>query len=253
MRLHLFEFGDQPWLPRPFRDAMTLYLRAVYGTTQLPALWAAQIAAVLRQTADTSIVDLGSGAAGPIPLVAAELAKMGHPVRVTLTDLQPNSRTGTPAPNITYWPAPVDARAVPAELSGLRTMFAFFHHLSPADAHRILADAAEKRRAICIFEGTSRSAPAIVSSLAIPLIVLLLTPTIRPVSLFQLVFTYLIPVLPVLIFWDGLVSHLRTYTRDELASMYASLETPGYRWEVGSMPVKGLPGGLPYLTGHPVR
>ena len=253
MRLHLFEFGDQPWLPRPLRDAMTLYLRTVYQTTQLPALWAAKIGEVLRQTGDTRIVDLGSGAAGPIPLVAAELAKMGSPVRITLTDLQPNAGATPSSPNITYWPEPVDARAVPPALPGLRTMFAFFHHMRPPDARRILSGAAADRCAICVFEATSRSAPAIASSLVIPLLVLLLTPRIRPLSLFQLAFTYLIPILPLLIFWDGLVSHLRSYTGEEVAAMAASLETPGYCWQTGVIPMRGLPEGLVYVAGYPVR
>ncbi|HEV3329969.1 MAG TPA: hypothetical protein VG096_03240 [Bryobacteraceae bacterium] len=79
----------------------------------------------------------------------------------------------------------------------------------------------------------------------------MLTPTIRPVSAFQLVSTYLIPILPLLIFWDGLVSHLRTYSAGELIGMTTGIDAPDYRWEAGTIPVPGIPSGLPWLIGTP--
>jgi hypothetical protein len=252
MRLHLFEFEDQSWMPSRLRDAMTLYLASVYKRTRLPSLWAEKIAAAMKLTAETRIVDLGSGAAGPMPLVAAELRKLGCSFQLTLTDLYPNRRVMALPNDIQYWPDPVDAREVPPGLPGLRTMFSSFHHFKPGDARKILAGAARERSAICIFEATSRNAPTIASAVLIPLFVLFLTPTIRPLSVLQLVFTYLIPVLPLLIFWDGLVSHLRTYSPDELTGMTRDIDAPGYRWTVGTIPLPGLPRGLPLLIGSPV-
>lgn len=78
---------------------------------------------------------------------------------------------------------------------------------------------------------------------------LLLTPAIRPVSWRQLVFTYFVPILPALIFWDGLVSHLRTYTKTELESMTSQCAAQHYRWTVSTVPMRGVPDGLPYLIG----
>jgi len=68
--------------------------------------------------------------------------------------------------------------------------------------------------------------------------------------LLQLLFTYLIPILPLLIFWDGLVSHLRTYTPAEMESM-ARQCGGDYRWTAGTIPMQGVPQGLPYLIGNP--
>ena len=115
---------------------------------------------------------------------------------------------------------------------------------------RILADAARRKQPLLIFEATSRTAPGIATALVIPLMVLLLTPSIRPVSWLRIAFTYLIPVLPIIIFWDGLVSSLRTYSPAELLAMARESEEPGYRWTAGSIPVAGL-GGVPYLVGCP--
>ena len=77
MRLHVFEWLDQPWLPSPLRDAMRRYLAASYRTTPLPGLWAQPLAQLLRDTGESQIVDLGSGAAGPIHLVLEALRTRG--------------------------------------------------------------------------------------------------------------------------------------------------------------------------------
>ena len=103
-------------------------------------------------------------------------------------------------------------------------MFASFHHFRPQAAHGILRDAFEQQCPICIFEGTSRSGAAIASSLLIPLLVLRLTPLVRPLSWVQILFTYFVPILPLLIFWDGLVSQLRTYSVPELEEFTRHLQ-----------------------------
>jgi hypothetical protein len=238
-------------MPARLRDAMTLYLASTYRRTPFPRLWAERIAEVAAETGETRIVDLGSGAAGPMPLVVEELRKLGCPAQTVLTDLYPNRRASMAHASITYWREPVDARAVPPSLSGVRTLFASFHHFNPTDAKRILANALESRSPICIFEATSRTPLAIATTILIPLFVWLLTPAIRPLSVFQLVFTYPLPLLPVLIFWDGLVSQLRTYSPAELAEMTSSLNAADYQWTAGTIQPPGLPMAVPYLIGRP--
>ena len=251
-RLHLFEFEDQAWFPDFLRTAMTSYLAATYRITPFPRLWAERISKLARPGEVCEIVDLGSGAAGPVPLVLDELRKHGIQARATLTDLYPNAkRWSGPDAAIAYWPDSVDARRVPPGLGGVRTMFAAFHHFRPDGAQSILRDAFENRRPICVFEATSRSAPAIATAIVIPLLVLLLTPRVRPFSWTQILFTYLLPILPVLIFWDGLVSQLRTYTVAELNGFTSALRAPDYMWEAGLIEIPRLPAGVPYLIGRP--
>ena len=77
-----------------------------------------------------------------------------------------------------------------------------------------------------------------------------MTPRIRPLTALQVVFTYLIPILPLMIFWDGLVSQFRTYTLGELKAMAESLKSPDYAWDCGTMQVPGTPLHVPYLIGR---
>ena len=117
---------------------MTAYLASAYTIVNIPELWAREIAKVIAATGAQHIIDLGSGSAGPIPLVAAELQRLGHPVTITLSDYYP--RPFPSSPTLNYCPHPVDARAVPGDLHGIRTMFAAFHHFRPADAAAIAAE-----------------------------------------------------------------------------------------------------------------
>jgi hypothetical protein len=255
MRVHLFEWEDQSWFPASLRSAMTSYLAAAYGITPFPKLWAGCLSKLMSRDGVNEIVDLGSGSGGPVGRVVKELSDRGFKACVTLTDLYPNigvpQFVGDGSSWIRYWPEPVDAATVPPALSGIRTMFASFHHFRPQVARTILRDAFDQRRAICIFEGTSRTPTAIASSLLIPLLVLLLTPLVRPVSGVQFLFTYLVPILPVLIFWDGLVSQLRTYSARELEEFTRDLQSPEYRWEAGILEIPLMPAGVPYLIGRP--
>ena len=65
---------------------MTAYLASAYTIVNIPELWAREIAKVIAATGAQHIIDLGSGSAGPIPLVAAELQRLGHPVTITLSE-----------------------------------------------------------------------------------------------------------------------------------------------------------------------
>ena len=117
----------------------------------------------------------------------------------------------------------------------------------------MLRNAFEQRQTICIFEASSRAPAAVASMLLVPLLVLLLTPKVRPVSRVQIVFTYLVPILPLLIFWDGLVSQLRTYSVKELNELTQGLNSPEYRWETGVMRIPRMPAGLPYIIGRRIE
>jgi hypothetical protein len=105
-----------------------------------------------------------------------------------------------------------------------------------------------ERQPIAVFELVSRDLPSLVGMLFAPLAVLLLMPTIRPMRLSWLVFTYLVPLVPLLVLWDGMVSCLRVYSPDELSSLVADLDE--YDWEIGRFSLGG-PAKATYLIGKP--
>ena len=251
--MHLFEFGDLPWFPQVLRDAETAFLATLYRfLSLLPRLWAERLSTVLDHDGPTEILDLCSGSGGAMPLIVEELEKRGYDVRVNLTDLYPNPKS-TSDPRLVWLPEPVDATRVSPKLGGVRTMFSAFHHFRPDAATAILKNAFDLRRPICIFESGPGIPLGVAMAVLVPGNVLALMPFVRPFRWAFLVFTYLIPLMPVILLWDSIVSNLRIYSPDQLHRLTKKLQAPDYAWEIGRIRVHGIPGGLPYLIGRPSR
>ncbi len=254
-RLHLLEIEDQPWCPAVLRDAATDFLQfmIVVTDTYLPAV--PLLRSALERAGTRQVVDLCSGGGGPWASLLPRLDTPDEPVQVRLTDRYPNQeaferareRTGG---RLAVHPDPVDATALPAGLTGFRTLFTAFHHFRPEAARAILADAVRGGQGIGVFEATQRSAASLFATALSPLLVLLVTPFIRPFRWSRLLFTYLIPLVPLLVLFDGLVSCLRTYTPRELRAMADSLDARGYTWEIGAAKGRG-PAPVTYLIGIP--
>ena len=71
----------------------------------------------------------------------------------------------------------------------------------------------------------------------------------RPMTVQQIVFTYLIPIIPLTFAWDGAVSNARTYTLKDMDMLLEGLESKDYLWEKGV--VKGKSKKV-YLMGMPI-
>ena len=207
---------------------------------------------LLQSNATPTIVDLGSGGGGGLIGLHPQLKKKIPGLSIILTDYYPNlpafQYIKSQTDNIDYYDTPVDARKVPAALQGLRTQFLSLHHFKPEDAKLILQNAIDSKSSIAIFEAQERSFPSILAMLFSPITVLLVTPFIKPFKIGRIVFTYLIPIVPLFILWDGLVSSLRTYSVAEMQALVKDLEnTEHYHWEINR--IKSGPGVLLYLVG----
>ncbi|WP_223642937.1 class I SAM-dependent methyltransferase [Corallococcus sp. EGB] len=250
-RLHLFEFLDQSWLPTPLRRGEADYLHVVLDKTRPYDTVAPQLAELLRMSGTDRIIDLCSGTGGPWRTLLPALRRLHGEAEVVLTDLHP-----TPVPELPegarYRDTPVDVMRVPEELTGLRTLFEALHHFRPKQAKALLADAATRGVPIAAFELTQRSALYVLFQilLIVPL-VWGFTPLIRPRRWWRLMFTYLIPIIPLLILWDGVVSSLRTYTPEDLDELTEGLDANGYRWHSGVHRANGMT--ITYLIGLPRR
>ncbi len=257
-RLHLFELADQPWYPRSLADAGTAYLQTLSDRVGLSAGMAPLVQRALERSGATSIVDLCSGGGGP---VAGVQAALDTPVSWVLTDSIPNTAslsnivrpTTTRSPGeatVRLHPDPVDAAAVPSDLRGLRTVFNALHHFRPEDARAVLADAQAAGQPILVVEASERALlPLTIGTAFIPLFVWLMMPLVRPVRVSWLLLTYVLPLLPWAIAWDGWVSHWRTYSLPEQAQLVAPLTRPGWTWKMGQDRVG--PGRITWLLGMP--
>lgn len=258
-RIHLFEFEDFEWFPNSLRICMTRYLVTIHkmlGTTpELKKL----VVKALKYSTQAQILDMCSGSGGPMPEVVELLRKEegNENLRLTLSDLYPNLTIAKDInakadPKFNYLTEPLDATAVGQEYKGLRTMVCSLHHMPPTVARNILKSAKDDRQPICVFEISDNSIPKFLWWLAIPTAIpmtLFITPFVRPMSWQQILFTYLIPILPLVIAWDGAVSNIRTYTLEDMDELLEGLHADDYTWEKGT--IKGKGGRRAYLLGLP--
>jgi hypothetical protein len=247
-RLHLFEIHDSVLCPEAIRNGLTDFLELSIDVFDTYGVIRSQIAELLSASGVREVVDLCSGAGGPW---VHWLKKGLIQASVTLTDKFPNvSSCGYLAesaiPGLRYCKDPVDAAKVPEDMVGVRTIFTAFHHFRPENARAIIADAVAKRQPIGIFELTSRCPLAFFAMLLSPLGVWLLTPRMPKLGWRKLFFTYIIPVIPICVLVDGLLSCLRSYSIEELASMVSDTT---YTWTVGA--ARGRGGPITYVVGCP--
>ncbi|HSC25783.1 MAG TPA: class I SAM-dependent methyltransferase, partial [Vicinamibacterales bacterium] len=255
-RRQLVELEDLSWCPRAVRDGGTDWLGFMANATKVFSVAAPRIRAAMDASGTNTVVDLCSGGGGPWLTLERELAKTG-PATVILCDLYPNidafrDLRERSRGRLRFHLEGVDAADVPAHLDGVRTMFNAFHHFPAEAAVSILSDALSKRRAIAVFEGINhRGIGLIAMPLQLPAL-LLFTPFVRPFRWSRLLFTYLLPLIPLIVLFDGIVSLLRHYHEDELRELVA--RTPGHErfaWDIGSTRVAGLPIGVIHLVGTP--
>lgn len=251
-RIHLFEFEDQKWFPKFLRDYGTDFLQFLSNKTKLYKPVVPILGKCLKASESNTIIDLGSGGGGGLLWLNAELLKNHPDLKIILTDYYPNlsafEYTKKQAGNFEFITTSIDARKVPEHLKGLRTQFLSLHHFKPDDARQILQNVVDSKSTIGIFEAQERSVPSILAMVFSPISVLLTTPFIRPFKIGRLIFTYLIPIVPLFVLWDGVVSSLRTYSVKEMKALVESIEnSETYTWEIER--VKSGPGVVLYLLG----
>lgn len=251
-RIHLFEFEDQKWFPNFLRNYGTDFLQFLSNKTKMYKPIIPIIEKGLKKSHTTQIIDLGSGGGGGLIWLNEELKKDIPELKILLTDYYPNipafEQTKKSVSNFDFITDSIDARNVPGNLKGLRTQFLSLHHFKPDDAKLILQNAIDTGNSIAIFEAQERSLPSIIAMLFSPLSVLFTTPFIKPFKVGRLIFTYLIPIVPLFVLWDGLVSSLRTYSIEEMKALISDLDKKEtYEWEIDK--IKSGPGVVLYLLG----
>ena len=255
-RLQFIELHEQSWFPRFLRNDITDTLQCALNFSSAYSSIAPLFQNALRSAGRHCVIDLCSGAGGPWLDLARRLKNGIDGFHVFLTDKFPNlaafeNARGLPDVSIGFCSHPIDATNVPVELAGFRTMFSAFHHFPPAKARAIIQNTVDARQGIGIFEITRRTAPGIASMFLWSLSSLLFTPFVRPFRWSRLMFTYLVPVIPFVLLFDGIVSCLRTYRPSELAELVGKLSGAGYEWKTGECRDSRFNAPITYLIGFP--
>ncbi|MBT8183944.1 MAG: hypothetical protein KJN76_03820, partial [Eudoraea sp.] len=241
-RIQLFEFEDLSWFPDWLRTCMTNLITVLQRMAGTSEELSDIIAEVLKKQHLNQIVDLGSGSGGVMPQVLQILKKDDRlkALRLVMTDLYPNPDilkkfNKSEDDSISYYNNSVDATNLASAPKGLKTMVNSFHHMRPEDAFKILESAQQNNQPLLIYELGENKLPLLLWWLLLPIglvilmiMVLFMTPFVRPMTWRQIVFTYFIPIIPVCYAWDGQASAPRIYSLKDLDILLGNLNAYNY-------------------------
>ncbi|MDI1450204.1 hypothetical protein [Polyangium sp. 6x1] len=262
-RMQLVELEDLPWMPAAIRDGGTDLLDLGFDRLGFYRGVVPKLAALLDRTGRTQVIDVCSGGGGGALYAIRALRDEGREdVRFVLTDRYPNEagRARVAArsdPRLVYRDEPVDALAVPAELDGVRTMWGALHHFPPEAVTALVASMVADGKPLAFFDVAASPALRRLPGALAPLMMgvnmtalfvgsFFLVPFVRPLRASRFALTYLVPLIPALVAWDGTVSAIRAYAPEELLAIARAV--PGgdaYDWDAG------VAGSALYFTGCP--
>ena len=244
-RIQLFEFEDFSWFPSVFRTSMTsliVVLHKMFGTSKVIS---SLIINIKKRHDFSKIIDLGSGSGGAMVEVIKNInTKLTEPLDLILTDLHPNSRfvnqiNKKNESHLKYKSEAVDATNLGDLPQGLKTMMLSFHHMPPLIAKNILKSAQDNKQPLLIYEIGENKVPKLLWWLMLPLSLIILfvmswlmTPFVKHLNWKQLLFTYIIPIIPLCYAWDGQASIMRTYTFDDVEGLLKDFKNDSYSWEI---------------------
>ncbi|MDI1482721.1 class I SAM-dependent methyltransferase [Polyangium sp. y55x31] len=262
-RMQLVELEDLPWMPAAVRDGGTDLLDFGFDRLGFYRGVVPKLEALLDRTGKTQVIDVCSGGGGGALYAIRALRDAGREdVRFVLTDRYPNEagRARVAERNdsrLVYREEPVDALSVPSELDGVRTMWGALHHFPPEAVTALVASIVRDGKPLGFFDVAAspalRRLPTVLAPVAMGVNMatlfvgsFVLVPFVRPLRASRWALTYLLPLIPALVAWDGTVSAIRAYAPDELLSIARSV--PGgdaYEWDAG------VAGSALYFTGCP--
>jgi hypothetical protein len=231
-RYHLFEFNDSAWAPRALRDTVIESLSRTLAWGHLLAGLVAPFEEFLQRAGVDEVLDVCAGAAGPARILIGEIHRAGRKApRFVLTDLQPQVEAWDQAraqfpDEIDYIPRPIDATAIPHDVAGgrARVIINAFHHFPPELAQSILRDAVASSAGIFIAEPWERNPLRFLTYIPIGIAALAANPFLSGRDrLKKALLTFATPAVVAVSAWDGLVSTVRVYSREELEAMVAPL------------------------------
>ncbi|PQE27614.1 Haloacid dehalogenase protein [Rutstroemia sp. NJR-2017a BBW] len=156
-------------------------------------------------------------------------------VKFVLTDLHPHIPDWTAASkksaNLTFVDKPVDAANAPTDLlegvkgredKGKKVFRLYnlaFHHFPDALAAEILRNTMDTADGFAIFELQERTISSLITMFGMGILMMIITPFYFWRSPGHLFFTYVIPVIPFVLVFDGLISSLRTRNAKEVEAL----------------------------------
>jgi hypothetical protein len=239
---HLFEFMDQDWLPSSLRGTLREILLCACNKPFRPYYaWVAdEVLRAAKAGGFTTLVELGAGPAPITRLLARDPRSDG--LRLVPCDINPDPPAYDQLAK--RCPGKVVPRYDPVDFSQpqqwephtLLYLSGAFHHIPPQHRAGILTSLTNSAGRVMVFEPLRRTAGSMLFVLAsiVPALVLPAWLVARPGRLRRLFWCWLVPVAPLMFWWEGIVSCLRMWTDQEWRQALGPSPGPGRQADVRS-------------------
>jgi len=237
MRIQAFEFIDLPQTPRFLRDSIVESLGNSLRWSGIYKNAAVVFAEFCASLEGNTLLDLCSGSGKHVAILLDALIRRGEKLPCFLiSDLFPviheMEKVVEQYPkNVQAIHTPIDALNVPDSYPhSARVVISALHHFTPVAAKNILRDSVKNGKPIFILEAMTRHLNSVLKQGFFFLLALMINPFLtKKDCLLKAMFTYLIPLIPLVGIWDGVVSIMRVYTEEELLALTSSIDAK-YQW-----------------------
>lgn len=255
MRIQSFEFGDIKEVPQFYHNYLRALMSLLYEYLHIHRLWLPMIRKFSQQNKGETLLDPCAGSGHVNLLIAKELEKeedFKFYLSDFMTDRAPKFAkqiNEANHPNIHYIEHSVDLLQMKDEVEFPKVFINSFHHFSPDQVAKIFRDHARVKKDILILEYCRKTPLNFFSMVTGPFIGMLLFPLIveKKDILWSFIFVFIIPLIPLMLLWDGVISSLRTYSRMDIEKILLQEGIKDFKVEFKSARSLQYPSGV---TGH---
>ena len=229
MRLQLFEFGDLENIPRVYHDFLREFMGFLYRNLHIHKLWLQEINLFIEQ--NNKIHDPCAGSGDVNYYIEKEIDEnidFQFILSDIMTDRVPRfakTINSLKRRRLTYLEYSLDL--LKASDSVYPKIFInAFHHFTPEQVKVILNQQAKKKQDMLILEYCQKTLMSYFSMIMGPFMSMILFPFIikKKDLISGFILTYIIPIIPFMLLWDGFISCFRTYSENDLMQVLNELE-----------------------------
>lgn len=223
--MRLFEFGDLKITPAIYRKYLREYLFFFYKIFGYYRLWLPYVSAFIIRTNKKVLMEHCSGDGRVLLLIESQLfGREFDEISYIQSDIRPDffaKKINQLNSKFHYIEKKVDATRCNDYNKHPKIFINSFHHFTREQALKILEKNLKNRNEVIILEYCRNSILGYLSMfISLPVIFVTLPFRTDTKDLpMMFLFTYALPLFPLMVLWDGIISCLRSYSNMELAKI----------------------------------
>ena len=225
-RKQVFQFSNQKWYPSFLKRDMYEFMSWFVGKVNAAKPFLPVLEEVIGHTQTKTIINIDSKIGAGIETVLPLLPEGSEVINIELERFSTQNR-------------------------GMYTFINSFHQLDEKKATYYLTQIAVSGNSVAVLEGNNDSLWQVVGmTIFVPLTVIISAPFVQPFRITRLIFTYLIPILPVITMLDGFLALFKLYNPNDLNELVSTIPVKSYVWK-SEKADNGRGGKIIYLMGYP--